>query len=342
MMEEKKVIIKNEIPILNRTVSFQTNSWSSISKELTIKEVLFEIQSGKYLNQISSLRNLLKNGKKEEYIYHKRTLPAITFCGTFNNERKRTQIRNYNSIIVLDVDKLEIDELRRVKKCFNEDSMVLSFWESPSKEGVKGLVELEYKFELNNENIERAHKIAFQNLANYFSEKYNIKIDSSGSDITRLCFTSFDPNLIIKNNFIPFEVNFNHIVNIKKENKYTKLDIVKNINESSKDLLFNPKERNKPGDRYLINSIIKYLNKKQLSITYSYEEWYKVGMAIANTFTYEIGEKYFLKLSLCDQEKYNELNCKKFLVGCYESRTGAINFSSIVYLAKNKGYIVKK
>jgi len=339
MTEQCKVIIDNETPILNRTVSFQTTSWSSISKELTIREVLFEIQSGKYSNQISSLRNLLKNGKKEDYIYHKRTLPAITFCGTFNKERKRTQIRTYNSIIVLDVDKLEIEELRRVKKCFNDESMVLSFWESPSKEGIKGLVVLEYKIELSSENIEKAHKKAFQNLANYFSEKYSIEIDSSGSDITRLCFLSFDPNLIIKNNFIPFEVDFDQIIDLKKEDRHNK---VKNINENSKDLLYNPKERNKANDRYLISSIIKYLNKKQLSITYSYEEWYKVGMAIANTFTYEVGEKYFLKLSLCDKEKYNELNCKKFLVGCYESRTGAIKFSSIVFFAKNKGYTVKK
>ena len=42
------------------------------------------------------------------------------------------------------------------------------------------------------------------------------------------------------------------------------------------------------------------MTKRNLSITNSYEEWYRIALAIANTFTYEIGEKYFLKISKID------------------------------------------
>jgi hypothetical protein len=65
-------------------------------------------------------------------------------------------------------------------------------------------------------------------------------------------------------------------------------------------------------------------------------------MAIANTFTYDIGEKYFLKLSSLDSTKFNEKECKNFLTNCYESRSGSINFSTIVFFANKKGYLTKK
>ena len=65
-------------------------------------------------------------------------------------------------------------------------------------------------------------------------------------------------------------------------------------------------------------------------------------MAIANSFTYEIGEKYFIKLSSFDKTKFNEVNCKNFLLNCYESRNGTVKFSTIVYFANEKGYITKK
>ena len=61
-------------------------------------------------------------------------------------------------------------------------------------------------------------------------------------------------------------------------------------------------------------------------------------MAIANSFTFDIGEGYFQRLSSFDKDKYNPANCKDFLMNCYESRTGAIKFSTIVYLAIEKGY----
>ena len=65
-------------------------------------------------------------------------------------------------------------------------------------------------------------------------------------------------------------------------------------------------------------------------------------MAIANSFTYDVGEKYFLKLSSLDKGKYSEINCKNFLLNCYETRSGAVNFSTIVYFANAKNYQTKK
>jgi len=210
------------VEIFNKRVSFQNNAWSAFSKEITISEVLLEIQSDKHKTQVQNLRSLLQQDKKEEYNSHKRTLPGVTFCGTFDGERKKTKIKTYNFLIVLDVDKLNEQELKRVKQCFRNEPFVFSFWESPSKEGVKGLVSLSYQFDLSNDNLDRAHKGAFQKLENYFKEQHNIELDNSGSDTTRLCFFSYDPSIVIKENITQFEIIESDILSIIQFKEKTK------------------------------------------------------------------------------------------------------------------------
>ncbi len=299
-----------------------------------------EIQSNKYKDQVLNLRNLLQDDKRDEYSSHKRNLAAVTFCGTFEGERKRNKIKSYNSIIVLDVDKLDKLELERTKECLLSEPIVFSFWESPSKEGVKGLVPILYNFELGNYDLDKVHRGAFQKLAIYFKEKHSIELDNSGSDTTRLCFFSYDPSIVIKSEAIQFEITELDLVVSTDSKEQKRIKVVKFAN--NRDALYNPSNRNSSMDRKTMNSIIKYLSKRKFSITNSYEEWYKVAMGIANSFTYEVGESYFLKLSSLDGIKYNEVNCKNFLENCYASRNGTINFSSIVYLANSKGYLTKK
>lgn len=342
MQDQSQNISSLSLDVLNKQISYQANTWSSLSKEMTIKEALLEIQSNKHKQQVSKLRSILQVGQKDEYTSHKRTLPAVTFCGTFEGERKRAKIKTYNSVIVLDIDKLDKSELDRCKKCFLNDHTVFSFWESPSKEGLKGLVLLQFHFELNATNIDLGHKNAFQKLAKHFKESYDIELDVSGSDTTRLCFFSYDPDIVIKENIAPFEISEADLPTVTGTENQEKVNIEKIAISSSRDALYNPKDRNKPNDRHTIAAIIKCLEKKKSSITYLYEEWYKVAMAIANSFTYDVGEKYFLKLSSLDKGKYNELNCKNFLLNCYETRSGAVNFSTIVYFANAKNYQTKK
>jgi hypothetical protein len=226
-----------------------------------------------------------------------------------------------------------------VKDCFFKDDYVLAFWESPSQRGIKGIVNLSYSIELNTDNLDNAHKGAFRKLAKYFLDSHNIELDNSGSDTTRLCFLSYDPLIEIKESFASFKVTDTDIL-VTPETK-EKTERVKQIHKSSRDALFNPKDRNDPRHRKTIQAIIKFLEKRRLSITASYEGWYRVALAIANTFTHDVGENYFLKLSSLDKEKYNETNCKNMLLNCYEIQTGEISFKTIRYLAKQKGYITK-
>ncbi|WP_373707709.1 BT4734/BF3469 family protein [Kaistella sp.] len=324
--------------ILSLMVSYQKNTWSEISDEVTIDSVLNEIKSNKYEIQINTLRNKLENGDKEFYDNFKKQLPAVTFSATFNLKRKNENLKIYNEIIVIDIDKLTKEQIELIYSQLKNDEYVLAFWRSPSNNGFKGLVAVEY--EINEEIIELEilHKRAFKKLFEYFQTKYSIELDKSGSDLTRLCFMSFDSNIVIKTGHKRFKVVSSDIKNISKiENR--KSVALKFF--SSNDALFNHKDKNKPIDRKIMTDIIRNLTNKKQSITNSYEDWCKVAMAISNTFTYEIGLKYFLKLCCLDGEKYNEIICTNFLNNCFETRKGDVNFSSIIYLANQKGYKTK-
>ncbi|HEY5535533.1 MAG TPA: BT4734/BF3469 family protein [Ignavibacteria bacterium] len=324
--------------ILNTRVSYQANTWSDISNELTIETILNQIKSGKHKSQIEDLRNQLEKGNKEYYDNYKKQLPAVTFSATFNLKRTKEHLKIYNPIIVIDIDKLDILKLKTAYGQLLNDEYVISFWRSPSNNGFKGLVAIDYQFESTEIDLDELHKSAFKKLSEYFLEKYNIELDKSGSDITRLCFLSYDNNLILKLTLNKFKINSEDIIFSVKSpfKKNIKVNFASNL-----DALYNPLGKNNQFDRKIMTDIIRHLKNKKLSITYNYEEWCKVAMAISNTFTFEIGLKYFLKLSSLDKNKFNETVCTNFLINCYETRKGNVNFSSIVYLANQKEYKTK-
>jgi hypothetical protein len=330
---------------LNIRVSFQKNAWSLPDGEPYLRDVLTDIKGNKYRLIVEKLRTYLDDMNKEKYDLEKKRLPGVTFCATFKGCRKREDINEYNKLIVIDIDKLSAEELARIKGILEHDEHVLSFWESPSKKGVKGLVALNFNGTFNENDVNYYHKHAFKKLVIYFREKYDLLLDESGSDTTRLCFLSHDPGIVIKNTFAPFDINISDIMeyeNIKPQRGDNKQSIETKIKTfSEKNLLHNPAGKNNARDRKTIQSIINYLTKRKISITASYEEWFRVGYAIANTFTYDIGEKYYLKLCRLDGSRHDEIESKNMLLYCYKNSRGDISFSTIVYYASNKGYLPK-
>ena len=325
--------------ILNVEVSFQENTWTEITKNISIQQVLNIIKKEEYKNVIGKLRNELEKGNIEYYNSNKKRLPAVTFSGTFKKKRTLDYIQSYNPIVVIDIDKLDNEELDRVYDVLAKEPYVLSFWKSPSNKGFKGIVPLNYNTDSQDSNL--IHKSAFEKLSEYFKKEHNIELDKSGSDITRLCFISSDKELVLKEEVTFFKVEDEDLLDNKSSKTDEKIKHYVLRSSNKKDALYNPKNRNKSKDRTAMSNIIKYLTIKNKSITYSYADWYKVAMGIANSFTFDIGKKYFNKLSALDVGKYNSINCENFLTDCYEMRNGSIKFASIIYLANQQGYKTK-
>lgn len=328
----------NQESILKLEVSYQKDAWTKVSKTMTIDEVLNEIKSDYYLERVLKLREILATGDSESYKAEKLKLPAVTFCGIFENSRRKENLRVYNRIIVIDIDKLNSEQLAHTIQHLEKDKYVFSFWISPSNNGVKGLVSIEYNFEIKDFDI--AHKSAFEKLSSYFLNEYNILLDPSGSDTTRLCFVSCDKNIIIKNENHSFAIYEPDIQNVTQiQNTETKK--VKIYNTTKKNALFNPKGKNKNTDKRAMKDILNYLSKKQIVVTGEYENRYKIAYAIANTFTYDLGIKFYLEMCKIEKSKYNEVNEIKLLEYCYENNAGWTKFLFIEELLKNYGYIKK-
>jgi hypothetical protein len=325
-----------ETGILNKIVSYQRNTWGKIEKEMSIKETLDEIRSNTHKPWVEYLRRLLADSDTESYKAEKLKLPAVTFCASFDGVRQKEKIKSYNSVLVIDIDKLSNEEYIRIHEVLLTDPYVYTFWSSPSRNGYKGLIPL--KFNCRIEDVDLYHKCAFYKLSDYFQANYNVFLDTSGNDTTRLCFFSYDPDLVLKRDLLEYEIGAEDIKaypvqeeKIQKEKKAKELRI--------RHAYFNPQGKNRNTHRKEITDIIKFLTRKGIVITGKYEQRYRIGYAISNSFTYDIGLKYFLSLCKIEQNKYNEQRETRLLQYCYENNGGWINFSYIENLVKENGYI---
>lgn len=156
------------------------------------KDVSFyldRIQSGTHKNLITDLRAEVNPDKKKEL---KSKLPGVTFCGTFSS-RKKEKLKQGSGLSILDFDKL--NDAFQFKEDLKSNDFIMAAWISPSGNGVKALVKIPI---IENDN---EYKFIFKQLKELFP-----LLDDSGSDITRLCFESYDEDIYINldsEKFIP-------------------------------------------------------------------------------------------------------------------------------------------
>jgi hypothetical protein len=324
-------------------VSYQDNYWSEIrSRELL--EVLNEIKSDQHKTITDELRTHYINADGL-YGIKKKKLPVATFCANFNgSSRTKENLNNYNSVMIIDIDDLGLEYVKRVFDQLSSDTYVFALWLSPSGNGIKGLIQLSFEENINPNEIDIWHYSAFAKISSYFKEKYQINLDQSGKDFTRLCFISQDKNIVIKNDNITERFLVEKDAKLKLQNSGT-AQIRRNKGAVSakemKNILHNPLNRNSPTQKKEIQSIIKFLNKNKKSITYEYDNWLRVALAISSSFTYDLGITFFKELSKMDKSKFDETNCVNMLKECYINNKKMIKFNTIIHLAVQKGFVYK-
>jgi len=321
-------------PNLNKTVISYFANLSEATADTTILAELDSIRNGANKEKVTAAR-FYYNKDNYKYQQLKKRLPAVTFSGRYNSKRTSEYLIDYTSFLILDIDKINDTELlEKQKENLFAEVFVVSVWVSPSGVGLKVLVKIDCPIEY--------HSVAFYSLVNYFKKKYEIFIDPSGSDVSRLCFSSYDENLLLKAEFAGYteeQIIENYAeVPILKEVAAKKIDLP-TLNKSNKILLSDPVGRNNFNDRNTMQAILKYLRFQKKSITSSYEQWYRVALAIANSFTFDIGSKYFIELCKLDNEAYSDEKSSAMLEYCYlNRRMNVIKFATIIHYAQEKGF----
>ncbi|SFE03294.1 BT4734/BF3469 family protein [Spirosoma endophyticum] len=316
-------------------VSFYKNIYSTNSQTISLHEALLKIQNDEFRDIILDCRKFILTNDIKSYKASKIQLPAVAFSGLFSASRKSEALVKYSNLLVIDVDGINSSEVQEIKMLIASDKHIFASWISPSGKGVKALISVI--------STQHEHKQCFDALYYYFFSTYNISIDKSGSDICRLCFFSHDKDLIFKPTSVPFDFNLYPVPktsNHSKTNLELKSVVAYQANE--RRAYYDTSDRNNSKDRHAIGAIIKYLKKRRLSITNTYENWYRVALSIADTFTLEIGLKYYMSLCELDGELHDEYKSAKLLEYCYRNRRPSeIKFATIVFLAQAQGFKFK-
>lgn len=183
--------------------------FSKPTGNIPLLEKLGEIADGKYLLPIERLRKLLREGKTEEAARVKRQLSGFTLSATYTEKRREEGIAGYNDVLMLDFDKLTEKELVRCREIIRQSPYTLFCFRSPSGNGLKVGVhydseeagrlrkQLFARPEVTSTALGEYHKTMFELCRTHYEELCGVSIDTSGSDIGRLCFASCDPDIYI-------------------------------------------------------------------------------------------------------------------------------------------------
>lgn len=326
------MITKEEL--LSLPVSWIAGTTSKAVEHPLLGRALADIRDGAQKTKILRMREVVE-ADYDKYNKIKDTLPANIFSGRFVGGHGAVNNVEYNRLLTLDIDKLDAEQLVKVRQNLEDDEHVFAFWLSPSGKGYKGLVPLDYG-DADVEDKVYWHREAFKQLEKYFGEKYGIELDIHCKDVPRLCFVSYDPNIVVKDEVSPFRVEpIEEAVKARKESEKHRKAF---INYQGANYKRNVPGRNQQKDRDTVASIVKYLEKRKISITHSYCDWFSVAMAIVSTFNYDLGEKYYLKLCRLDGARHNEEESISMLRYCYEHSNFEITLGTLIYLAQRKGY----
>ena len=156
-------------------------------KSIDISLILNYIKNGRWQTQVDEIRDLINRNENEKASVLKKTLPAFTPSGTFNERRKKENIDSYSGLLHLDYDKVE--DVESLKEIIVKIPFTYSAFISPSGKGLKVVVNTDAELE--------SHTDAFNALRSYYDGIVGLESDRAVKDVTRLCFVSYDFELYI-------------------------------------------------------------------------------------------------------------------------------------------------
>jgi archaellum biogenesis ATPase FlaH len=289
-------------------VSLYEDIFQTSGREVNLASVLEMIKTGMTddnLDLIPLIKNIRSTESKDERNALKSKLPAVTFAGTFEKARRRELLKANSGIISLDID--NVDDPISLKKSIIGIPFILACFLSPSN-GLKVLIPID-------SSDEDDYKAAFISLQFFFHEQFEINIDKHCSDISRLCYLSYDP-----------EIHINVNCEIYSERKSRDNNQAKEPQEPINQEVWDNVEK-----------LVVAIEKAGTDLTESYHNWVKIGFALTDTFG-EQGRGFFHRIS-CFYPKYSASEANKQYDHCLKANREGITLRSLFYLAKAFGIL---
>ena len=265
--------------------------------DIEIDSFLEGVRSGRWEDIALEVRNAPTKDIKDAI---KKRAPLVTPSGSFA-ERKVDGLRKHSGFIAIDIDNLE--DPVATKKRIGADPYIYAAFISISGQGLCLIVKIDGT----------RHLDAFNGIAAYLYNEYQLIVDQSGKDISRARFVSYDP-FIIQNSK---SATFKKYLPKKKEPKHPKVLVIKTD----------------------FDSMIKQMDDKGLNLCEDYSDWVRICYALVSEFQ-EQGREYFHTLS-STSSKYNSIDCDGQFDACLknhnESKGKKSTIGTIYYHAKQNG-----
>ncbi len=277
-------------------ISSYRNVTDKTAKDTSLVNFLKDVKDGKWQDQVLKVRTITDKAERSK---EKQSSPLVTISGSFE-ERKDSKIRKHSGYIGIDLDDIEANP---VKELLRKDNYVFSIFTSI---GGKGLCVL---FKIDGER----HLDAFESIAKYLYDNYQLIVDESGKNISRARFVSFDPHLFLNEEALKFK----KYLPKKKPKKVNRVVVVKTD----------------------FDDIIQQMYNRNVNICEDYLEWVSTAYAIISEFG-ESGRDYFHTLSSISS-KYSQEDTDKQYDNCLRnnsnSKAKVSTIGSIYYTAKQSG-----
>jgi len=166
-------------------ITIYSNIYSKEAFHISVDKALKRIANGESKVLVEQIRQA---ADKETANIFKTKLPSVCFSGQFN-ERVDSKILKHSGFICLDFDNIEDVQAKKVE--LRQHEFIYAIWISPSGKGIKALVKIA------DPEKHREHFKALQDILP--------DIDRSGINVSRVCYESYDPEIIINTNASVFD-----------------------------------------------------------------------------------------------------------------------------------------
>ena len=180
--------------------------YSKVAGETTFADAIARIKTGECKSSIAKITRLLQEGKNEQADNVKRQLPFLTATANYQEMRQPWSIKNYQPIITIDLDHLEVSKIKEIRERIESDDSTVACFLSPRQQGLKVFVYLNTpeanalrRLALTREIIRYSELITFhlemyEMCRVYIESLTGAEVETSVKDISRGFYLSYDPN----------------------------------------------------------------------------------------------------------------------------------------------------
>ena len=226
----------------------------------------------------------LEAKKHEDYKLTKQQLPGATLSGLFSR-RKGDCLIQHTGFVAIDIDlgdNTSIGNFGTILRTLRHRAEVAMYMRSCSGTGYFALIPLAYP---------EHHKEQFRALQKEYAAM-GIVLDNACSDITRIRFASYDEHPYVNEQAIPYMG-----VYLGSQTLAPRAAVYGGHVDSIDSKV------------QAVETLVSKLEMHHIDITDSYNDWYRIGFALAN-LPNPIGRQMFHRVSaIC--KKYNPQECDK-------------------------------